>query len=99
MRIIARATLREFWQRPKHTDAEQPLKAWYDEVKQAVWLTPHQVKSRYRNASLVGNNRVVFNIHGNKYRLIVAINYTFSIVYIRFIGTHEEYDKLDATTA
>lgn len=98
MRIIARATLREFWQRPNHNDAEQPLKAWYDEVKQAVWLTPHQVKSRYRNASLVGNNRVVFNIHGNKYRLIVAINFTFSIVYIRFIGTNEEYDKVDATT-
>lgn len=64
----------------------------------AGWRTPQDIKALYRNASFVGNNRVVFNIHGNKYRLIVAVNYTFSMVYIRFVGTHAQYDKVDATT-
>lgn len=98
MRIISRKTLKEFWQQAQYQDAEQPLKAWYDEAKHADWKTPHDIKAQYRHASFVGNNRVVFNIHGNKYRLIVAINYHFAICYIRFIGTHRQYDAIDAET-
>ncbi|MCL4409309.1 MAG: type II toxin-antitoxin system HigB family toxin [Gammaproteobacteria bacterium] len=98
MRVISRATLRDFWLKPHNHDSEQPLKAWYDEAKYAAWKSPHDIKSLYRNASFVGNNRVVFNIHGNKYRLVVSINYTFSIIYIRFVGSHAEYDKIDAAT-
>ena len=98
MRIVSRATLKSFWEQKKYKDSEQPLKAWFDESKHADWKSPHDIKEMYRNASFVGNNRVVFNIHGNKYRLIVAINYTFSMCYIRFIGTHAEYDKVNAET-
>ena len=94
MRIIAISTLRNFWQINK--DAEEPLKAWYQEVKTADWATPHQVKAMYRNASVVGHNRIVFNIAGNKYRLIVKFNYPYRIGYVRFIGTHAEYDRIDA---
>jgi len=96
MRIIARKTLREFWKH--HPDAEQPLRAWYAEAKSARWLTPNEIKLRYRSASFVANNRVVFNIGGNKYRLVVAIRYDVGIVFIRFIGTHAAYDKIDVTT-
>jgi mRNA interferase HigB len=96
MRIISRRTLREFWE--KHPDAEQPLRAWYANAKRANWRTPADVKTAYRNASLVANNRVVFNIKGNRYRLVVAIDYQYSIIYIRFVGTHREYDKIDAAT-
>ena len=71
MRIIAKRTLREFWEKPEHRDAEQPLKAWYAEARNATWSTPADIKARYRHASIVGNNRVVFNIAGNKYRLVV----------------------------
>lgn len=88
------STLRHFWVR--HRDAEQSLKAWYQEARAANWTTPHQVKARYRSASLLGDNRIVFNIAGNKYRLIVKFNYAFGIGYIRFIGTHAEYDRIDA---
>ena len=95
MRIIALKTLREFWD--DHPDARQPLQAWYEDTKHAVWQSPADIKSIYRNAGIVGNNRVVFNIKGNDYRLIVAINYRFGMVYIRFIGTHSEYDRVDAT--
>lgn len=96
MRIIARRTLREFWK--KHPDAEQALRAWYHDVKIARWKTPTEIRRIYRNASFVANNRVVFNIRGNMYRVIVAINYDFGIVYVRFVGTHREYDKVDAGT-
>ena len=96
MRIIARKTLREFWE--SHTDARQPLQAWYADVKHSVWKKPSDVKEVYRNASFVANNRIVFNIKGNKYRLVVVINYEHSIVYIRFVGTHREYDKIDVAT-
>jgi len=95
MRIIALRALRDFWQ--QHPDAEQPLRAWYHDVKQATWRTPVDVKDVYRNASLIGNNRVVFNIKGNDYRLVVAVQYQQSIVYIRFVGTHKQYDRIDAT--
>jgi mRNA interferase HigB len=96
MRIVARRALREF--REKHRDAEEPLKAWYANVKEAHWQTPADVNLLYRTASLLGINRVVFNIKGNRYRLVTAVDYRFGIVYIRFIGTHQEYEKIDATT-
>ncbi len=98
MRIISRATLKDFWNQSKFADSEQPLKAWYDEAKHANWQTPQDIKDLYRNASFVGNNRVIFNTHGNKYRLVVAVNYNFSILYIRFVGTHKQYDAIDVTT-
>jgi len=94
MHVIARSTLREFWQ--THPEAEEPLKAWYAEAKHATWQTPQDIKDQYGSASFPGNDRVVFNICGNKYRLIVHVKYAFFVVYIRFIGTHEEYDKVDA---
>jgi len=94
MRIISRKALREFLE--KHPDAQQPLQAWYYDAKKAEWKTPAQIKNLYRNASFVGKNRVVFNIKGNRYRLVVAVNYQIGIIFIRFIGTHAEYDKIDA---
>lgn len=96
MRIIARSTLRNFWEQSAYRDSEQPLKAWFDEAANANWLSPSDIKAQYRNASFVANNRVVFNIHGNKYRLIVAFKYEFGIGYVRFIGTHKQYDKIKA---
>ena len=98
MRIISRATLKSFWENPKYNDSEQPLKSWYDEAKHSVWLKPQDIKDKYRNASFLGNNRVVFNVHGNTYRLVVAIKYEFGICYIRFVGTHKQYDQIDAET-
>ncbi len=95
MRIISRKTLREFW--GKHPSANLPLKAWYADAKQAHWRSPNDIKKTYRNASIVANSRVVFNIKGNDYRLVAAINYQFSVVYIRFVGTHKEYDEIDVT--
>jgi mRNA interferase HigB len=94
VRIIAISTLRKFWE--KNGDAEEPLKAWFQEVKSSDWTTPHQVKAMYRNASVIGGNRIVFNIAGNKYRLIMKFNYPYRIGYVRFIGTHAEYDRIDA---
>jgi len=94
MRIISRKKLREFW--GKHSDAAQPLQAWYYDVKHAKWQNPKDIKSVYRNVSFLAHNRVVFNIKGNKYRLVVAVQYNFGIVFIRFIGTHRDYDTIDA---
>ena len=96
MRVIALKTLRLFWER--HPDARQALQAWYRDAKRARWTTPANIRTVYRNASIVGNNRVVFNIRGNQYRLVAAINYAHGIVYIRFIGSHQDYDKIDAAT-
>ncbi len=93
MRIIAISTLRNFWK--SNEDAEEPLKAWYKEAKTADWATPHQVKAMHRNASVLGDSRIVFNIAGNKYRLIAKFNYPYRIGYVRFIGTHAEYDRVD----
>ena len=98
MRIIAFRTLREFYEQPKYRDSEQSLKAWYTDVKKAQWTGPNDIKRQYRNASIVGDRRVVFNIKGNDYRLIVAIDFDYQIVFVRFIGTHKEYDKVDAKT-
>ena len=96
MRIIALRTLRLFWE--QHPDAQQALQAWYRDARRATWTTPADIKNVYRNASIVGNNRVVFNIRGNQYRLVVAVNYTSGIIYIRFNGTHQDYDKIDVAT-
>jgi mRNA interferase HigB len=79
-----------------HRDAEQPLRAWFAEARRAVWRTPADIKRAHRNASFVGNDRVVFNIGGNKYRLVVAVNCSAQLVFIRFVGTHAEYDDIDA---
>jgi len=96
VRIIALRTLREFWER--HADAEQPLRAWYHDARKADWRIPADVKRVYANASVVGENRMVFNIGGNKYRLVVAINYAFRICYVRFVGTHQAYDRVNVKT-
>lgn len=96
MKIISVKILKDFWQ--KHPDSEQHLKAWLDEAKHSNWLQPPDIKSKYRNASVLKNKRVVFNIKGNHYRLIVAIAYRFGAIYIKFIGTHLQYDAIDAET-
>ncbi len=94
MRIIAKSALRKFWE--KHPDAEQPLKVWHDEAKKAEWNSFQDIKRQFRSASIVGNDRVVFNIKGNDYRLIVLILFRNGKIFIRFVGTHKEYDKIDA---
>jgi mRNA interferase HigB len=96
MRVISQAKLKAFY--TKHPDAGPALKAWYDEARKVFWETPQQVKNLYRSASFVGHNRVVFNIHGNKYRLVVAVAYKFGAVYIKFVGSHADYDGVDAAT-
>jgi mRNA interferase HigB len=96
MKVIAIKILRDYWGR--HPDAEQPLKAWFDEAKKATWATPADIKAQYRSASVLKHRRVVFNIKGNDYRLVVAVAYRFGAVYVKFIGTHEEYDGIDAET-
>ena len=93
MRIISKRALRACWKR--YPDAENPLLAWYREVRQEDWDTPAKVKAKYSNASIVGDNRVVFNIKGNAYRLVAKINYPYRTVYVRFVGTHAEYDEVD----
>lgn len=95
-RIISKKTLREFW--AKHSDSEQYLKTWYETAKSSNWVSPKEVKEVYINASILKNGRVVFNIKGNSYRLIVKFNYAKQWAFIRFIGTHAEYDKIDANT-
>ena len=97
MRIISRKMLRVFWQNRQYADAEQPLKAWFHEAGKADWANPAAIKASYRNASFVGGNRVVFNIAGNKYRLVVRVNYPYRTMYIRFVGTHRQYDAIDVT--
>ncbi len=94
MRIIARKILRDFWESPAYADSEQPLKSWFKTAKEADWAEPSEVKEQFRNASFIGSNRVIFNIAGNKYRLVVAVNYPYRVLYIRFIGTHAQYDKI-----
>jgi mRNA interferase HigB len=94
MRVIAKKILREFW--ALHVDCEQALKSWFQEANKSSWSHPNEIKRAYPSASILNNNRVVFNIKGNKYRLIVRINYDYQIVWIRFIGTHKEYDRINA---
>lgn len=98
MRVIAKRTLREYWILPGHEDARDPLEAWHREALQADWTDPHAVKAQFGTASILKGNRVVFNIAGNKYRLVVKINYPYRVVYVRFIGTHAEYDEIDVET-
>jgi len=93
MRIIAKKTLQAFWRR--HPDAEGPLLAWYREVEKENWDGPAAVKLKYRSASIIKGSRVIFNIKGNDYRLVVKINYGYRVVYVRFVGTHKEYDQID----
>lgn len=96
MRVIAISTLRRF--REKHPTTEIPLRAWYAEARRARWERPADVKANRRNVSVVANSRVVFNIKGNDYRLVVAIRYDKQIMFIGFIGTHGEYERIDAAT-
>ena len=96
MRIIALATLKHFYE--AHADAEEPLKAWVKYAREADWNSPSDVKAMFAKASILQGNRVVFDIAGNKYRLIVKINYKYRVIYIRFIDSHAEYDKIDALT-
>lgn len=96
MRIIAVSQLRQFYE--MHPDAEQPVKAWAEATGKAQWTAPADIKAQYRNVSILKNRRAVFNIKGNDYRLIVAIAYRIGIVYVKFIGTHADYDKVNAET-
>jgi mRNA interferase HigB len=93
MRVISVNRLREFWE--KHLDAEQPLRIWYADARRSSWRTTNDIKRNYSTASFLAGNRVVFNIRGNNYRLIIVVYYKGGIVYIRFVGTHEEYDRID----
>ena len=98
MRIIALRTLREFWEKAEYSDSENSLRSWYYEAKSANWKNANDLKRQYKNASIVGEGKVVFNIKGNTYRLVVSIDYEFQVFFIRFIGTHKQYDKIDAKT-
>lgn len=94
MRVISKATLVEFWE--AHPQAKQALQDWYIEASVAQWRTPQDIKARYASASFLGHNRVVFNIKGNDYRLVVAVAYRFNALYIKFVGTHAQYDAIQA---
>jgi len=96
LRVIAKKILREFWD--KHNDCEQQLKSWYQEASSAEWKNSNEIKLEYKTASIIGDNRVVFNIKGNTYRLIIKLNFDYQMIWIRFIGTHAEYDKINAKT-
>jgi len=99
VRIIAVSTLKRYWERSvARADAREPVLAWYRQTRAADWSTPSMVKSDFGSASILKDGRVVFNIGGNKYRLVVRINYPYRVVYIRFIGTHAQYDAIDAQT-
>ena len=98
MRIIAVRTIKSFWENASCRDSEQALKSWYAIARRADWSGSHDVKNQFRNASIIGGNRIVFNIAGNKYRLVVKFNYPYRIGYIRFVGTHAQYDTVDAET-
>ena len=96
MRVIAISTLRAFW--TKHSDAQTPLMAWYALASRSQWKSPSDIKEAYRNASFTANNRVVFNIKGNDYRLVVLVRYDKGLLFVKFVGTHAQYDKIDAST-
>ena len=96
MRVIALSTLKRFSEARMYADAREPLLAWYRHTLNADWSTPAEVKRDYGTASILRDGRVVFNIAGNKYRLVVRINYPYRVVYVRFVGTHAQYDRIDA---
>jgi mRNA interferase HigB len=95
MRIISKKTLKDFYMNPKYLDSKSALESWHKEVLKLDWNNPNEIKEMYRSASIIGDEKVIFNIAGNKYRLIVTINYYAKIVFIKFIGTHKQYDKID----
>jgi mRNA interferase HigB len=97
VRVIALSTLKSFWAaNPGYVDAKEPVLAWYRHTLKADWASPAAVKADFGHASILRDNRVVFNIAGNKYRLVVWINYGYRVVYVRFLGTHSQYDEIDA---
>jgi len=96
VRVIAKSTLRTFWE--KHADCEQQLKSWFSEMEKSNWSSINQLKAEFPSASILPENRVIFNIKGNNYRLIVKFNFEYVLCWIQFIGTHAEYDKVDAKT-
>jgi mRNA interferase HigB len=99
VRIVAERTLRQFWEQGRrYTDARRALEDWYAQVSRAGWATPADIKAQYGDASILKGGRVAFNICGNKYRLVVKINYPYRVIYIRFVGAHAEYDAIDAET-
>lgn len=98
MRVIAVPSLKSFWENPLYSDAEQPLKAWDEEACKADWQQPADIKAQFRSASILKDRRVVFNIKGNDYRLVVAVSYNMQLVFIKFVGTHKQYDPIDAQT-
>ncbi len=95
MRVISRKTLKAFYENPVYKDSKTSLEIWFRDAIKADWSSPNDIKSKFKNASILKNNRVVFNIHGNKYRLIVKIHYNLKTVFIRFVGTHEQYDLIN----
>ena len=95
MRTIAKSSVQKFWQRRGCADARGPLQSWHAEVLKATWCTPQDIKDQYAGASLYANNRVVFNVGGNKYRLVVEVQYRAGIVWVKFVGTHVQYDRID----
>jgi len=98
MRVIAKSTLAKFWSRSGYADSEGALQSWHDEAIKANWKTPQELKEQYRSASICGNNRVVFNIAGNKYRLVVEMQYRAGIAWVKFGGTHAQYDQINVET-
>ena len=98
MRIIKEKTLTDYCRLSKYRKAEKPLKAWVYEVRHSTWNNANELKLKYRNASIISSKRVVFNIRGNDYRLIVDVEYKLKIIFVVWLGTHEEYDKIDAKT-
>ncbi len=98
MHVISRRTLRVFYEQPGRQDAQKALDSWYYEAMHASWSSSADIKAQYRSASILKSGRVVFNIAGNKYRLIVTINYEYQKVFVRFVGTHKQYDRINAET-
>ncbi|MDZ7589795.1 MAG: type II toxin-antitoxin system HigB family toxin [Rubrivivax sp.] len=98
VRVIAKSTLKRFWQQPGRGDARSPLESWHEEALKATWTSPQALKDPYAHASLCGNNRVVFNVGGGKYRLVVEMQYRAGIAWVKFIGTHEQYDRINVET-
>jgi mRNA interferase HigB len=96
VRVIAIKALRNFWDH--HSDAELPLRAWLNEVREAQWTQPADIKAQFRNASILKGRRAVFNIKGNDYRLVASVAFAAGILYVKFVGTHEEYDRIDVET-
>lgn len=98
MRVIAKRSLKAFWQRQGCSDARAPLESWHEEALRGKWSSPHSVKLHFATASIVGRHRVVFNIGGNKYRLVVEMQYRAGIAWVKFVGTHAEYDRINVET-